>query len=67
MDFEERQAVRRRRLNINISIPMSLIEVLDRLTDATGALSTSVTCERLIRQGIEIERQAWAKREQVKG
>jgi hypothetical protein len=55
MDYEERQSLRTRKVTINVHLPITMIEVLDKLADAEE-VSTNRVVERLVRRGLAIER-----------
>lgn len=57
MDFQERESLRKRHMNLTVYIPMTLVEVIDRLADSRE-WSASQTLEHLIRTGLRAEAEA---------
>ena len=47
--------ISQRRVPLNISLPMALVNVIDAIADSEGMASLTLI-ERLIRKGLEIER-----------
>jgi hypothetical protein len=60
MDFEERQTMRRRKVAFSAYLPISLVDIIDRIADSEGRTATAVV-ERLLRIGLGVEREARAK------
>lgn len=56
MDYEELSSLSKRRMTLSFSVPMRLVEVVDRITAAEGARSAAVVLERLLRKGLAVER-----------
>lgn len=54
MDFDEREALRQRHVTFGVSLPITLVEVVDRLADARG-WTTAATIKHLIRGGLKAE------------
>lgn len=61
MDFEERSAVRNRKVTVSVSLPVSLIDVLDRIVDSESAPICRIY-ERVIRKGLQVERNERAEK-----
>lgn len=57
MDYEERESIRKRHVNVNVYIPIALLEVVDRYAD-WREVSPSKAIERLIRTGLRAEAEA---------
>ena len=55
MDYGEIAAMSRRRVTITTCLPLSLLEVLDRIADAEGTAMSRVFV-RVLRRGLEVER-----------
>lgn len=56
MDYEELAGLSRRRLTLSFSMPMSLIEVVDRIAASEGLRMSTSVFERLLRKGLAVER-----------
>lgn len=55
MDYEELQSIGRRKVTLSLGLPMSLVNVIDRISAAENN-SASHVFERLIRIGLQVER-----------
>ncbi len=54
MNLDERNTLRRRSVQISISLPLTLVEVVDRYGESVG-LGTSDTVADLIRDGLKLK------------
>jgi len=56
MDYDERTGLNKRCVNFTVSAPLTLVEVIDKLAYSEGLRSSPVAV-RLLRKGLEVERQ----------
>ena len=54
MNFEERESLRARNVGFTASLPITLVEILDRFADARG-MTTNTALAHLLRQGLRRE------------
>jgi len=54
MNLSERNALRRRHVQLSMSLPLTLIEVVDRYAESVG-LDTSAAITDLIRDGLRLK------------
>ncbi len=55
MDYQELASMSRRKVNPNTALPMSLVELMDRIAASEG-MPVAQVYARVLRKGLEVER-----------